>query len=197
MDITPVRRRTALSDAQKSLAGRIWVYADRLNTGVEAVPDDDGVTRAAVIHDTDAALSRMWPDPYNTRQHVPPGEECMYLLPTVTTGNFNLAALDAARALARLMEEYKSKYWVLFSSHYRDILETVENLEAWHRRVVDKRDDLRRARIAVPLGGFDEDVWGMVEEQIAESIPLLTQSEFQEWVIGNWMRLQEASVSAR
>ena len=164
-----MNNQIALSDQQKLVADGIFLYASRLDARVNLTTDAEC---DALDNDIDVAVSEIWSDFSDLRTYVLYNKTSMYILPTVTSENFNLIAMSTLEELKLLMVKYQLYYRRNFDHDLHEINWQLGKLQEWHNRLLARCEDVATATRGVPLGGLNEDVWVKIVKNIAADIQL-------------------------
>jgi hypothetical protein len=134
MQNIPITNHAVMSDEQKHLAQRIWYYAIVIRSNAAGkTPDGED----DIIDDVEFALSGLWYHFYHIGPHIPDDQECMYMLPTITSGNFNSIALNALEQLQLLMREYRTSFSkISFAYNSRSISRDVDRIRVLQNIVI-------------------------------------------------------------
>jgi len=154
----------AISHEQQEMAHSIYHHGKKILRAV-INPADDLEDR--IIDDVDVALAGLWSDYYERSQHIWVYNECWYMLPTVTSENFNLIAWSILKQLKLLSIKYP--FQKLFERNTRELDNDLERLQAWHLRVIAKREELVLVMEGIPM---EEGVWRAILNILTEDIPL-------------------------
>ena len=159
-----------MSDEQKHLAQRIWYYAIVIRSNAAGkTPDGED----DIIDDVEFALSGLWYHFYHIGPRIPDDQECMYMRPTITSGNFNSSALNALEQVELLMIKYRTSFSrISFAFNSRSIARDVNRIRVWQNIVIAKCEEITAATGGVPLGPLSEDTWTTILEMVATDTPL-------------------------
>jgi hypothetical protein len=154
----------AISHDQQEMAHSIYQHGIRI---LHAVINPAADLEDRIIDDLNVALAGLWPDYYDKTKHIWVYEQCWYMLPTVTSENFNLIAWSILKQLKLLSIKYP--FQKLFERNTRELDNDLERLQAWHLRVIAKREELVLVMEGIPM---EEGVWRAILNILTEDIPL-------------------------